>query len=348
MHLTLTATGAPGSTIGVKAAGTGYNDPGLQFTANVQISPGFDLDIPTKCFPMASPVLSVTAINQPGAAPATQYSPALAGSVNRTLSIATVPDGRIFHDWWDLGGAGHGWRATPGSMVSDASPGGALVKNGDYAFIIVKQTGGNVYLNQGTPGGSWVGWQFLGISSKVGPTVASSNDRTIAIITGTDGRLMYDWWDLGGGGHGWREIPGGFHSDVSAGASLVSKGTYAFVLAKGSNGNVLLNQGAPGGTWVGWQSLSITTKVAPSASSSGDRSIAVVVETDGRVMYDWWDIGGGGHGWREVPGDFRTDSAVGVGFVGNGIYAFLLAKDTNGRLWLNQGDPTTGIWVGWR
>ncbi|KAK1757106.1 hypothetical protein QBC47DRAFT_443903 [Echria macrotheca] len=351
IHLSVSASGAPGSGIQSHVAGTSYADPGLQFTANVHISPGIDIDVPARCFPKggASPVLTSTAIDQPGAAPATRYGPALASSANRTAAVAVTADGRVQYTWWDLGGGGNGWRDLPG-ISSDTSPGVSLVQGGNYAFVLAKAVGGAVYLNQGTPGGSaWVGWQSSGFTSNVGPAAAASGDRSMSLVIGTDGRVMYDWWDLGGGGHGWKEIPGGFRTVTSGAVALVSKGTYAFVLARDGGGNLMLNQGNPTtNSWVGWQSMNFASNVAPAASSSQDRSVAVVISTDGRVMYDWWDLGGGGHGWKEIPGGFRTDASVGVGFVANGRYAFVLAKDTSGKMWLNQGDPTTGVWVGWR
>jgi len=64
---------------------------------------------------------------------------------------------------------------------------------------------------------------------------------------------LYDWWDLGGGANGWREVPGGGYTNPSPTASLVNDGTYAFVMIRGQDGNMYLNQGKPGGAWVGWK-----------------------------------------------------------------------------------------------
>ncbi len=349
LHLSLTATGAPGSSILTHAAGTSFSSPGLQFTANVHVSAGIDIDVPTKCFPKTSPVLTTTTVDQLGAAPLTQLAPVLANTANRTLALATATDGRIMYDWWDLGGGGHGYREVPGGLHSDAALGATLVGNGNYAFVMAKAAGStDVLLNQGTPGGTWVGWQSLNTASNVGPAGSSCGARSVEIIVGSDGRVLYDWWDLGGGGHGLREIPGGFRSATQAAAALVDQGNYVFVLARASDGNVWINQGNPTtAVWVGWQSEKIVSNVAPAAAATGNRSIAVIITTDNRVMYDWWDLGGGGHGWLEVPGGFRTDSSAGVALVDNGRYAFVMAKDANGRMWLNQGDPTTGNWVGW-
>jgi hypothetical protein len=47
----------------------------------------------------------------------------------------------------------------PGNGRTDAGPAAALVDRGNYAFIMVKGLDNNIYLNQGGPGGSFVGWR---------------------------------------------------------------------------------------------------------------------------------------------------------------------------------------------
>ncbi|KAH8898881.1 hypothetical protein GQ53DRAFT_360501 [Thozetella sp. PMI_491] len=349
LHLSLIATGAAGTTIIAKAAGTSYGSPGLQFTANVNVSPGIDVDVPAKCFPNPSPTLTTTTVNKPGSAPITHWAPALASSGNRTMALATGTDGRIFQTWWDLGGGGNGWREVPpGGLNSDVGPGAAMVFNGKYAFILAKRIGGDIFLNQGIPGGAWVGWQSLGIVSNVSPTATSYLNRTLTLVTATDGRVMHDWSDLGGGGQGWREVPGNFRTNLTVAASLTNKGGYAFILGRASDGTVFIQQGNLGAAWVGWTAAGITTNVAPTACSYLDRTVAFVTTTDGRIMSDWWDLGGGRHGWREIPGGVRTDVSVGAGLVDNGRYVFVMAKDANGFMQINQGDPTTGVWIGWQ
>jgi hypothetical protein len=350
LHLSLTATSPPTSSIIYNTGGNGITASALKFTASLQIGPGPVTDELTTCVPKTTAVLTSTKITSPrDPPPTTGYSPALAGSGNRTIAASSGINGAISYTWWDLGGGSTGWRELDngGGQVFDATPGAALVSGGQYAFLLGRTIDDTVQLNQGTPGGGpWVGWQSMHVSSKVGPTATSCGSRTLAVVTATDGRILHDWWDLGGGGHGFSEIPGSLHTNLSTAASLVQNGGYAFVLAAGPGGFVWMNQGSPGGTWIGWRNTAQSTKLAPSASSSGDRTMAVITAPDGRVLYDWWDLGGGGHGFREIPG-LRTNSSTAVSLVGNGRYAFVMTKDNVGRFWLNQGDPTTGAWVGW-
>jgi dehydratase len=67
LHLTLTASGAPGTQVETRLAGTGYDDPGMTFTANVQVGI-FPIDVPTFCFANPSPTFTSTGID-PAPAP---------------------------------------------------------------------------------------------------------------------------------------------------------------------------------------------------------------------------------------------------------------------------------------
>jgi dehydratase len=348
VHLSLTASGVPGTSIETKVSGTSYSDPGLEFTAQVHVSPGIDPDVPAKCFPNPSPALSSTVIDEPAGTPAGQSSPTLATSGKRTLAVQTAADGHVFVNWWDLGGGGVGWRELPGGFVADGAPAATLVANGDYAFIVARSRSGSIFLNQGTPGGSWVGWQPMNITSKYPPAAAASGNKSVVVVVDGNGQLSYTWWDLGGGATGWHPVPGGL-TDAAPAVSLVDNDYFFFYEKNPADGHIWLNQGRLGKAIVGWQQMTATSNVAPGAGSSGKRSYLVVTGTDGRVRYDWWDLGGGGRGFREIPGGFRSDAAPAAGLVDNGNYVFVMAKDAGtGAAKLNQGVPKAqDTWVGW-
>jgi hypothetical protein len=291
----------------------------------------------------------------------TDVAPAATSSGNRTMILATANPTTpgynwILHNVWDLGSSGVWQVEDTESCATTVSPATALVSNGTYAFLMVRGPDGTVCLNQGglEPPGKylylwdWVGWQRIGVSTNVAPALASSGNRTLALITATDGRLLYDWWDLGGGAHGFREVPGGLRTTTTAAAALVSNGGYVFIIARGLNGQLYLTQGGPGGSFIGWYPMNLATNTAPAAAASGNRSVVLVTATDGRILYDWWDLGGGGHGLREVPGGFRTDAAPAGALVGGGNYLFVAAKNTGAaaRVYLNQGN-LGGSFVGW-
>jgi hypothetical protein len=87
------------------------------------------------------------------------------------------------------------------------------------------------------------------------------------VANDTEGRIFYNWSVFGQGGQGWRELEGGGRTDAAPAAALV--GTYLFVVVKGLDGNIYLNQGELGQPFVGWEtSGDFKTDVAPGASSA--------------------------------------------------------------------------------
>src|SRR6266542_1035081 len=57
LHVTLVASGQPGTTIDTRVAGSSYDDAGLTFTTNVKVA-FFSVDVPTRCFANPSPTFT--------------------------------------------------------------------------------------------------------------------------------------------------------------------------------------------------------------------------------------------------------------------------------------------------
>jgi hypothetical protein len=92
------------------------------------------------------------------------------------------------------------------------------------------------------------------------------------------------------------------------------------------------------------------TFVGAGAAASGNMSVAVVVDTDGRIYYSYSVLSGQPSEWIELPGAPATDAPPAVSLVGdNHDYLFVLIKTAGapGRLVLNQGHLGQGF-VGWR
>jgi hypothetical protein len=176
-------------------------------------------------------------------------------SADTTVVLARSAEGQILYNWWPLGGSGS-WAELPGGGRTDAAPAAALVgPDHNYLFAVVKGLDGNVYLNQGTLGGAFVGWQQMGFQTTVAVGAGSSGDNTVLVATADDGRIFYNWWPLGGSGS-WAELPGGGRTDAAPAAALVGPDhNYLFAVVKGLDGNVYLNQGTLGGAFVGWQRM---------------------------------------------------------------------------------------------
>jgi hypothetical protein len=92
------------------------------------------------------------------------------------------------------------------------------------------------------------------VSTNTAPDAASSGNTTALVVTRTDDRIFYKWWDLGQGGQAYGELEGGGRTDAAPAAALVGpQHNYLFVIIKGLDGNLYLNQGELGKPFVGWQ-----------------------------------------------------------------------------------------------
>ena len=187
----------------------------------------------------------------------TNMSPGAASSGDTTAVVAVSPDGRIFYTWWVLGEGGKAFTELDGGGHTDAAPAIALVgKDHNYLFSVVKGLDGNLYLNQGGLGELQVGWQIINFQTRVAPCATSSGNISVIVAVSTDGRIFYSWWELGKAGSAFIELSGGGHTDVPPAASLVGNDSnYLFVVVKGLDGNLYLNQGELGKPFVGWQQL---------------------------------------------------------------------------------------------
>jgi hypothetical protein len=139
------------------------------------------------------------------------------------------------------------------------APALAVVGNASYMFLAATVTnfvGSNlrVVLNQGNPftPDSLVGWEYMGFDSNLPPVMAAANNRTVILAVDPNGAIFYNWWDFGGGGHGWVPLGDSVRTKVAPAVALVDKGNYMFVVARGLNGELYINQAGVGGAIIGW------------------------------------------------------------------------------------------------
>ncbi|MBV8095776.1 MAG: hypothetical protein JO110_21615 [Acetobacteraceae bacterium] len=286
----------------------------------------------------------------------TNVAPGAAAYGNNVLVVATASDGRIFYNWWQLGGGSHDWLEIDGNGRTDATPAASFTVLGDNVNEVdmwrtIKGTDDNIYINNGGKIGTgfseWV--LFQGLQTTVAPAATIVNNGTWPIGAYTPVVVAADahglvYYDMGLDPNGWRELAGGGRTDAALAAALAGD-SYLFVVAKGLDGQLYLNQGELGGSFTGWEGLGFSTNLAPAASSAGNTTVLVATGTDGRVYYDWWALGEGGHGLRPLDGDGRTDAAPAAALMGNN-YLFILAKGLDGHIYLNQGE-LGGSFTGW-
>ncbi len=167
------------------------------------------------------------------------------------------------------------------------------------------------------------------------PAVTGVGNAVYFFAKTPEGRVMYDWAELGKGGHGWKEVDGNARTDDAPSAGAV--GTHVFVAIKGRDGHVYINQADLGHPFNDqWSQSGPVTDAAPAVTGVGNAIYFFAKTPDGRIMYDWAELGKGGHGWKEVDGNARTDTAPGAGGVGN--HVFVAIKGLGGYVYFNQAD----------
>ncbi len=208
---------------------------------------------------------------------------------------------------------------------------------GNLSVEVATDRQGHVFYNwwnlgQGAHGWKpFVGWQPMDFQIDLAPGAASSGNTTAVVAANKQGKLFYTWWDLGQGAQKWAELDGQRSTNAAPAAALI--GNYLFVVMKGSDGFLYLNQGAIGKEFVGWQRMGFQTDVAPGAASAGNVSVVVATDKQGRIFYNWWAIGEGGRGWHELEGHGQTNAAPAAALVGN--YLFVIVKGLDGNVYLN-------------
>jgi hypothetical protein len=211
---------------------------------------------------------------------------------------------------------------------------------------------------------------FMAFSTKTAPgaagygnTAEGFSNTSVVMATSTDGRIFYNWWELGQGGHQWVELEGGGRTDAAPAVSFWVTGDIGVAISvfsaiKGLDSNIYYNGGKIGGTFNGWRQLpGLQTSFAPAAtvSNTGNNALGepppVMVATalDGRIFYfhGWNDTGRGVYNWIELDGNGRTNAGPAAALVGGGSYLFVAVKGLDGNLYLNQG-VLGKPFVGWQ
>ena len=188
-------------------------------------------------------------------------------SVSTMVALAQPPDDRLryttyLNDQPPADPPGDYWRDVTPYALTAFAPAAAAVDEGNYLFIAVtaidlSEPNGRLMLNQGTlDAQSFVGYQPLGFASNIAPAMASAGNRTIVAAADPNGVISYTWWDLGSAGQGWTQLGSDITTDTAPAVVLVDNGDYMFVVARGQDGDLHINQGGvTNASIVGWQPM---------------------------------------------------------------------------------------------
>jgi hypothetical protein len=131
------------------------------------------------------------------------------------------------------------------------------------------------------------------------------------------------------------DVPNGRAVSIQSVVDALRDWTYPVNLTARVNG---------GGTTTGGEdrpqptsiSSSAITDAAPAVTGVGNSVYFFAKAPDGRIMYEWAELGKEGHGWTEVDGGARTNDAPSAGAVGT--HVFVAIKGQDGHVYINQAD----------
>lgn len=140
------------------------------------------------------------------------------------------------------------------------APALAIVDQGLYMFLAVtvinlEGSNGRVVVYQGNPytPDQPAAFGYANFDSNLPSAMAAANNRTVIVAVDPNGAIFYDWWDLGGGAHGWVPLGDNVKTNVPPAVALLDNGNYMFVYAQGLDGQLYINQANVGGSIIGWE-----------------------------------------------------------------------------------------------
>jgi hypothetical protein len=291
--------------------------------------------------------------------------PAAAASGNKTVVVIATADGNMLMTSWTLGGAGTPWASVNVSgpvRYTDTTITPAVSFSGAKLWLGIKSSSviaGGIYETLQLPDGSFQPWvRIPGLATDVSLAANDGNGAIgypiMAALAAPPDRLTYINPFLGDQPPpgSWRPLDPSPITTLSPAISIVNQGKYMFLAVPvinlgGPNSRLILYQGSTlnpdqlSSSYTGFD-----TNLSPAMAAAHNRTVIVAVDASGAIFYNWWDFGGGGHGWIPLGTNVKTSARPAVSLVDNGNYMFILATGEDGILYLNQG-IVGGAIVGW-
>jgi hypothetical protein len=266
-------------------------------------------------------------------------APAVASAGVLTVLVAKEQDGSVSYNWWNAGQGARGWFSL-GGMYSLAP---AVALDGNYAFVIGRGIDGTLYLNQGEISKPFVGWRTMNFSAQSSPTATASKDISVVAALDRAGHIEYTWWDLGKAGAAWKDVAAPVAGASRPAAALVDH--YLFLIVRGNDDVLYLNQGELGGAFVGWQSMNFRSSRPVAAASDGQVTVVVASDPSGNFFYTWWSLGESAGEWVKLVNPVVSNSEPAISITGRNVFISVTTPD--GTVRLNQG-VLGGAFTGWR
>ncbi len=296
--------------------------------------------------------------------------PGMAASGNRTVAVVTTPEGGLVWTSWELGSAGT-WTNVPINgpiKQTDVAPAVSFrtTEGGTSVWLAIKDSKDHqIFGTLHQPDGTFEAWTLIpGALTNVSPAVSDGNLAVgypiMAVVAAPPDDSTYinvnllnqppaspppGYWNP--------IIPSLFTAMAPALTIVGNQGSYMFLAVtavnfEGPNSRIMVNQGNPStpDQLVGWGPASFDSNLPPAMAAANNRTVIVAVDPNGAIFYDWWDLGGGSHGWVPLGDDVRTKVAPAVALVDNGNYMFVYAQGLDGELHINQANVGGAI-IGW-
>lgn len=294
--------------------------------------------------------------------------PAMAASGDRVVAVVTAPgDGGMHWTSWELGGAAAPWSwidVAGGPVLTDTPPAVSFrtTESGTSLWLAVRnKDDGRVYETLQRPDGSFGGWVAIpGVQTNVAPAASDGNlargAPMLVVLAAPPDEQTYinvylaDQPPVSPPPGYWQAfVPSPWTTRAPAVALVGDNADYLFLATINIESRILLTQGNPYTpdqiSAVG--PLGFESSLSPGMASANNRTAIVAADPDGAMFYDWWDLGGGPHGWTPLGSEVVTDAAPAIALVDGGEYFFVLARGADGGLYLNQADIGGPI-VGWQ
>jgi len=214
-------------------------------------------------------------------------------------------EGKLGHNWFDVGGLGWQTGDLPASIAANAVPHAIGQSNGTIDVFYRTATGGLGHNWFDTGGAGWLSGNLPGSVASDPHAVVQGNGTIDVFYRTATGGLGHNWFDTGGAGWLSGNLPGSVASDPHA---VVQANGTVDVFYRTPNNELGHNWFDTGGS--GWHVGNLPGSVGsdPHAVVQPNGTIDVFYRTTtGGLGHNWFDTGGSGWHVGNLPGSVASE-----------------------------------------